>query len=196
MKFCMPVLPGTGHTLPRILFIQVPIVQIWNSACQCLPDTGPTWPRNLSIQVPIVQIWNSACQFTWHRSHLAADPFHSLNSFSSSPHFISGGILPPADLEKSSLFYSQINSRDIHWGDNFSPRMPCQWYVRGGGEGKRRMLIGQSVFPLPQLEWHSDVVGSVQYRINTLLIFTFSVEKAKKEMPQLSILFNSSNSEI
>jgi hypothetical protein len=30
-------------------------------------------------------------------------------------------------------------------GDNFSPRMPCQWHVRGGGEGKRRILIGQSV---------------------------------------------------
>jgi hypothetical protein len=27
-------------------------------------------------------------------------------------------------------------------GDNFSPRMPWQWYVRGGGEGKRRILIG------------------------------------------------------
>jgi hypothetical protein len=34
-------------------------------------------------------------------------------------------------------------------GDNFSPRMPCQWYVRGGGEGKRRILIGQSVPPTP-----------------------------------------------
>jgi hypothetical protein len=32
-------------------------------------------------------------------------------------------------------------------GDNFSPRMPCQWYVRGGGERKRRILIGQSVPP-------------------------------------------------
>jgi hypothetical protein len=28
------------------------------------------------------------------------------------------------------------------WGDNFSPRMPCQWYLRRGGEGKRRILIG------------------------------------------------------
>jgi hypothetical protein len=27
--------------------------------------------------------------------------------------------------------------------------MPCQWYVRGGGEGKRRILIGQSVPPTP-----------------------------------------------
>jgi hypothetical protein len=27
--------------------------------------------------------------------------------------------------------------------------MPCQWYVRGGGEGKRRILIGQSVLPIP-----------------------------------------------
>jgi hypothetical protein len=35
------------------------------------------------------------------------------------------------------------------WGDNFSPRMPCQWYVRGGGEGKRRILVGQSVPPTP-----------------------------------------------
>jgi hypothetical protein len=43
-------------------------------------------------------------------------------------------------------------------GDNFSPRMPCQWYVRGGGEGKRRILIGQSV-PPPLLEWHSDVLS-------------------------------------
>jgi hypothetical protein len=34
-------------------------------------------------------------------------------------------------------------------GDNFSPRMPCQWYVRGGGEGKRRILIGQFVPPTP-----------------------------------------------
>jgi hypothetical protein len=34
-------------------------------------------------------------------------------------------------------------------GDIFSPRMPCQWYVRGGGEGKRRILIGQSVPPTP-----------------------------------------------
>jgi hypothetical protein len=34
-------------------------------------------------------------------------------------------------------------------GDNFSPRMPCQWYVRGGREGKRRILIGQSVPPTP-----------------------------------------------
>jgi hypothetical protein len=34
-------------------------------------------------------------------------------------------------------------------GDNFSPRMPCQWFVRGGGEGKRRILIGQSVPPTP-----------------------------------------------
>jgi hypothetical protein len=36
-----------------------------------------------------------------------------------------------------------------HRGDNFSPRMPCQWYVRGGGEGKGRILIGQSVPPTP-----------------------------------------------
>jgi hypothetical protein len=35
------------------------------------------------------------------------------------------------------------------WGDNFSPRMSCKWYVRGGGEGKRRILIGQSVPPIP-----------------------------------------------
>jgi hypothetical protein len=34
-------------------------------------------------------------------------------------------------------------------GDNFSPRMPCQWYVRGGEEGKRRILIGQTVSPTP-----------------------------------------------
>jgi hypothetical protein len=34
-------------------------------------------------------------------------------------------------------------------GDNFSPRMPCQWYRRGGGEGKRRILICQSVLPPP-----------------------------------------------
>jgi hypothetical protein len=27
--------------------------------------------------------------------------------------------------------------------------MPCQWYVRGGGEGMRRILIGQSVPPTP-----------------------------------------------
>jgi hypothetical protein len=27
--------------------------------------------------------------------------------------------------------------------------MPCQWYVRGGGEGNRRILIGQSVPPTP-----------------------------------------------
>jgi hypothetical protein len=27
--------------------------------------------------------------------------------------------------------------------------MPCQWYVRGGGEGKRRIVIGQSVPPTP-----------------------------------------------
>jgi hypothetical protein len=27
--------------------------------------------------------------------------------------------------------------------------MPCQWYVRGGGEGKRWILIGHSVFPTP-----------------------------------------------
>jgi hypothetical protein len=27
--------------------------------------------------------------------------------------------------------------------------MLCQWYVRGGGEGKRRILIGQSVPPTP-----------------------------------------------
>jgi hypothetical protein len=27
--------------------------------------------------------------------------------------------------------------------------MPCQWYVRGGGEGKWRILIGQSVPPTP-----------------------------------------------
>jgi hypothetical protein len=25
--------------------------------------------------------------------------------------------------------------------------MPCQWYVREGGEGKRRLLIGHSVPP-------------------------------------------------
>jgi hypothetical protein len=25
--------------------------------------------------------------------------------------------------------------------------MPCQWYVRGGGEGKLRILIGQSIPP-------------------------------------------------
>jgi hypothetical protein len=37
----------------------------------------------------------------------------------------------------------------MYWSDNFSPRMPCQWYVRGGGEGKRRILIGQSVPPTP-----------------------------------------------
>jgi hypothetical protein len=35
----------------------------------------------------------------------------------------------------------------LYRGDNLSPRMPCQWYVRGGGEGKRRILIGQSVPP-------------------------------------------------
>jgi hypothetical protein len=34
-------------------------------------------------------------------------------------------------------------------GDNFSPRMLCQWYVRGGGEGKQRILIGQSAPPAP-----------------------------------------------
>jgi hypothetical protein len=33
--------------------------------------------------------------------------------------------------------------------NNFSPRMPCQWYVRGGEEGKRWILIGQSVPPTP-----------------------------------------------
>jgi hypothetical protein len=27
--------------------------------------------------------------------------------------------------------------------------MPCQWYVRGGGEGKQRIVIGQSVPPTP-----------------------------------------------
>jgi hypothetical protein len=27
--------------------------------------------------------------------------------------------------------------------------MPCQWYVRGDGEGKRRILIGQSVPSTP-----------------------------------------------
>jgi hypothetical protein len=37
----------------------------------------------------------------------------------------------------------------VHRGDNFSPRMPCQWYARGGGEGERRILIGQSVPPTP-----------------------------------------------
>jgi hypothetical protein len=37
----------------------------------------------------------------------------------------------------------------VNRGDNFSPRMPCQWYVRGGGEGKQRILIGQSVLPTP-----------------------------------------------
>jgi hypothetical protein len=30
----------------------------------------------------------------------------------------------------------------MYWSDNFSPRMPCQWYVRGGGEGNRRILVG------------------------------------------------------
>jgi hypothetical protein len=47
----------------------------------------------------------------------------------------------------------------LYRGDNLSPRMPCQWYVRGGGEGKRRILIGQSVPPPPLLEWHSDVLS-------------------------------------
>jgi hypothetical protein len=42
----------------------------------------------------------------------------------------------------SKLFFST-------GGDNFSPQMPCQWYVRGGGEGKRRILIGQSAPPTP-----------------------------------------------
>jgi hypothetical protein len=46
-------------------------------------------------------------------------------------------------LRKNSLRYLQS------WDDNFSPRMPCQWYVRGGGEGKRRILIDQSVPPPP-----------------------------------------------
>jgi hypothetical protein len=42
---------------------------------------------------------------------------------------------------------SNINSP--YWGDNFSPRMPFQWYVRGGGEVKRWIVIGQSVPPTP-----------------------------------------------
>jgi hypothetical protein len=42
-----------------------------------------------------------------------------------------------------------LNEEFFARGDNFSPRMPCQWYVRGGGEGKRRIMIGQSVPPTP-----------------------------------------------
>jgi hypothetical protein len=47
---------------------------------------------------------------------------------------------------------SFVCSLRVPWGDNFNafnPRMPCQWYVRGGGEGKWRILIGQSVHPTP-----------------------------------------------
>jgi hypothetical protein len=47
-------------------------------------------------------------------------------------------------------------------GDNFSPCMPCQWYVRGGGEGPEMEAADSdwSVRSLPpQLEWHSDVLS-------------------------------------
>jgi hypothetical protein len=39
--------------------------------------------------------------------------------------------------------------------------------VRGGGECKRRILIGQSV-PPPLLEWHSDVL-SCHLRMDVLM---------------------------
>jgi hypothetical protein len=45
--------------------------------------------------------------------------------------------------------YCRLADLEITTGDNFSPRMPCQGYVRGGGEGKRRILIGPSVPPTP-----------------------------------------------
>jgi hypothetical protein len=47
------------------------------------------------------------------------------------------------------LPYEKSSPVAAFWGDNFSPRMPCKWYVRGGGEGKRRILIGQPVSPSP-----------------------------------------------
>jgi hypothetical protein len=55
------------------------------------------------------------------------------------------------DLRNTTCLYSKDVASDLYRGDIFSPRMPCQWYVRGGGEGKRRILIGQSV-PPPLLE--------------------------------------------
>jgi hypothetical protein len=54
----------------------------------------------------------------------------------------------PIEALSAAHMGTQANIRGTR-GDNFSPGMPCQWYVRGSGEGKRRILIGQSVPPTP-----------------------------------------------
>jgi hypothetical protein len=54
----------------------------------------------------------------------------------------------------------QSESAACRRGDNFSPRMQCQWYVRGGGDwGGQAADSDWSVrCPPPLLEWHSDVL--------------------------------------
>jgi hypothetical protein len=51
-------------------------------------------------------------------------------------------------IQKPEINRTNIKITTSSWGDNFSPHM-CQWYVRLAGEGKRRILIGQSVPPTP-----------------------------------------------
>jgi hypothetical protein len=60
----------------------------------------------------------------------------------------------------------------LHRGDNFSPRMPCQW--EGVWTEGTEMAIGGfwlvSPFPPSQLEWPSDILGSELQMIHTALI--------------------------
>jgi hypothetical protein len=71
---------------------------------------------------------------------------------------VGGGVVNPGLSPSAWIFIApnsqsgqnqNVKNMDKSWGDNFSPIMPCQWYVRGGGEGKRQILIGQSVPPTP-----------------------------------------------
>jgi hypothetical protein len=55
----------------------------------------------------------------------------------------------PSRPSKYKISMGVISMGALYRGDNFRPRMPCQWYVRGGGEGKQRIVIGQSVPPTP-----------------------------------------------
>jgi hypothetical protein len=57
------------------------------------------------------------------------------------------------------------------WGDNFSPRMPCQWYVSWEGVGRASggfWLV--SPFPPPKLEWHSDVLSCHLWIVTTDIV--------------------------
>jgi hypothetical protein len=81
------------------------------------------------------------------------------------------------DWETGDSICTCIKHLTQTWGDNFSPRMPCQWHMRGGGEGTEMessgtVTVSRAVFT----NWRSNrPVDDGVSELNWLFLGTISL---------------------